>query len=114
MPVTIYHNPRCSKSRATLQLIEEAGFQPDIIEYMKSPPSPDTLRGLLDKLGMGAHDLVRRGEAAFKEKGLADADEDTLIQAMSEEPRLIQRPIVVRGRQARLGRPPEDVLELLE
>jgi arsenate reductase (glutaredoxin) len=114
MPVTIYHNPRCSKSRETLQLIRESGFQPHIIEYMDSPPSVETLRDLLKKLGMQAGDLVRRKETAFRDMKLASADEQTLIEAMSREPRLIQRPIVVRGRQARLGRPPEDVLEILE
>jgi arsenate reductase (glutaredoxin) len=114
MPVTIYHNPRCSKSRETLQLIRESGFQPHIIEYMDSPPSVETLRDLLKKLGMQASDLVRHNETAFRDMKLASADEQTLIEAMSREPRLIQRPIVVRGRQARLGRPPEDVLEILE
>ncbi|MDQ2069443.1 arsenate reductase (glutaredoxin) [Natronospira bacteriovora] len=114
MPVTIYHNPRCSKSRQTLELIRDAGFQPQIIEYMNSPPSVDTLRDLLTKLGLGAADLVRRNEAAFREMGLSSASEETLLEAMSREPKLIQRPIVVRGRQARLGRPPEDVLEILE
>lgn len=114
MPVTIYHNPRCSKSRETLQLIRESGFQPRIIEYMESPPSVETLTELLKKLGMQASELVRRNESVFREMNLAAADEQALIEAMSREPRLIQRPIVVRGRQARLGRPPEDVLELLE
>ncbi|MCP1726169.1 arsenate reductase [Natronospira proteinivora] len=114
MPVTIYHNTRCSKSRATLKLIEEAGFQAEIIDYMKHPPAPETLEVLLQKLGMQAKDLVRRNETAFKGAGLDQADERTLIEAMSREPRLIQRPIVVRGQRARLGRPPEDVLEILE
>lgn len=114
MPVTIYHNPRCSKSRETLQLIRESGFQPHIIEYMDSPPSVETLRDLLKKLGMQAGDLVRRNETAFRDMKLASADDQTLIEAMSRDPRLIQRPIVVRGRHARLGRPPEDVLEILE
>ena len=114
MPITIYHNPRCSKSRTTLKLIQDAGFEPEIIEYMKTPPTPETLKALLKKLGMTAGELVRRNETAFKEAGLEEADDDALVQAMSREPRLIQRPIVVQGQQARLGRPPEAALEILE
>jgi len=114
MPITIYHNPRCSKSRTTLKLIQDAGFEPEIIEYMKNPPTPETLKALLKKLGMTAGELVRRNETAFKEADLAEADDDALVQAMSREPRLIQRPIVVQGQQARLGRPPEAALEILE
>jgi len=114
MPVTIYHNPRCSKSRATLQLIEEAGFKPRVVAYMTSPPSQSELSELLSKLGMRPSELVRRGEEAFRTQNLAQASEEELLAAMSHDPRLIQRPIVVRGAKARLGRPPEDVLELLE
>lgn len=114
MPVTIYHNPRCSKSRQTLKLIEEAGFEPRIIDYMQQPPSPDTLRELLAKLGLPASGLIRQNESAFRAMALAGADDETLIEAMSREPGIIQRPIVVSGSQARLGRPPEQVLEILE
>ncbi|MEA5444779.1 arsenate reductase (glutaredoxin) [Gammaproteobacteria bacterium AB-CW1] len=114
MSVTIYHNPRCSKSRATLTLIKEAGFDPEIIEYMKTPPAVETLRELLKLLKMEPGQLIRRNESVFKEMNLASADEQALLEAMSREPRLIQRPIVVRGSRAKLGRPPEDVMELLK
>lgn len=114
MSITIYHNPRCSKSRQTLQLIRETGAEPTVIEYLKTPPSPDTLRDLLTKLDMDAADLVRRNEKVFDEMNLDGADTDTLVRVMTEEPRLMQRPIVVAGNRACLGRPPENVLGLLE
>ena len=115
MDVTIYHNPRCSKSRQTLALIREAGHEPKVIEYLKQPPSTDQLRALLAKLGKAPRDAMRAGEAAFKDRGLADpalSDED-LIAAMAAEPILIERPIVVTEKGARLGRPPEAVQEIL-
>ena len=113
--VTIYHNPRCSKSRATLKLLRERGLEPTVIEYLKNPPDPPTLGKLLDMLGLEPIDLVRRKEAPFKELGLNDKpdDRDALIAAMVEHPILIERPIVVRGGKARLGRHPEQVLEIL-
>jgi arsenate reductase len=113
--VTIYHNPRCSKSRQTLALLEERGVEPAVVEYLKNPPTAAELRGLLKKLGLTAKDLVRRSEAAYKELGLKDHldDEDALVDAMAEHPALIERPIVVVGQGARLGRPPEQVLEIL-
>jgi arsenate reductase len=112
MAVTIYHNPRCSKSRQTLALLEEQGIAPQVVEYLKTPPDAATLRGLLQKLGLGPRDLLRQKEAA--EAGIAlDLDGDALIEAMVAHPIVIERPIVVSGKRARLGRPPEKVLEIL-
>lgn len=112
---TIFHNPRCSKSRATLSLLEERGETLEVIEYLKTPPSADELRTLLDTLGIPARALLRKSEAEYKELGLADSslDEQTLIAAMAAHPRLIERPIVVKNGKAALGRPPEQVLEIL-
>lgn len=115
MKVTIYHNPRCSKSRATLKLIEEQGYAPVIVEYLKTPPSAKTLKKLLQQLGMKPRDLLRRNESAYKEAGLdrAGVNDDEVIAAMVKHPILIERPIVVVDDQAVLGRPPEKVLELI-
>lgn len=115
MAVTIYHNPRCSKSRQTLALLEARGIAPRIVEYLKTPPDRATIAALLRKLGIPAQELVRRTEPEFAHLGLdaADVSEDTLLDAMAAHPKLIQRPIVVVGRQARIGRPPEAVLEIL-
>ena len=112
--VTIYHNPRCSKSRNTLALLEEKGVTPDIVLYLETQPSKEEIAGLLEKLGMTAQQVVRRGEEAYKASGLSQAssDEDVLT-AMSQHPKLIERPIVVKGGRAVLGRPPENVLELI-
>ncbi len=112
---TIYHNPRCSKSRATLALLEQRGVTPDVVLYLEHPLTEAQIRKLLGKLGMSAAQLVRRGEDAYRERGLGrDSGEDELIAAMAECPRLIERPVVVRGGRAILGRPPENVLELLD
>jgi arsenate reductase len=111
MPVTIYHNPRCSKSRQTLGLLEEQGIELTVVEYLKTPPDAATLRGLLKKLGLGPRDILRRKEAV--EAGIADLDGDELIEAMVVNPIVIERPIVVSGGKARLGRPPEQVLEIV-
>ena len=113
MPITIYHNPRCSKSRATLALLHEHGHFPEIIEYLKSPPDSSTLRTLANKLGLPLSDIVRTGEKEFKDNNLTNADDDTLASAISEHPILLQRPIVVSGDQATIGRPPEAVLAIL-
>ncbi len=112
---TIYHNPRCSKSRQTLQLLEDNGINPDIVLYLEDVPSTDDIKSLLKKLGIGARDLLRKGEDAYKENNLANADlaDDQLIEAMVKFPKLIERPIVVKGGKAVLGRPPENVLELI-
>lgn len=111
----IYHNPRCSKSRQTLQLLQDRGLAPELVLYLETPPSPAELRELLAKLGLSARELLRTGEEVYKTLGLADkglADE-VLIKAMCEHPKLIQRPIVVKGDKAVLGRPPENVLDLI-
>ena len=115
MAVTIYHNPRCSKSRQTLELLESHGIKPRIVEYLKSPPDRATLQSLLRKLGMPASALVRRKEEEFKTLGLdrPGTTEDHLLDALASHPRLLERPIVVCGRKARIGRPPEAVLEIL-
>lgn len=113
--VRIFHNPRCSKSRQTLQLIEAAGVAPEIVFYLDNPPSTSELKTLLTKLGFSsARDLMRRGEKEYKELGLkSEPSEELLIKAMADHPRLIERPIVVKGEQAVLGRPPENVRKLL-
>jgi arsenate reductase len=113
MDVTIYHNPRCTKSRQTLALLEERGAKPRVVEYLKTPPSEAELKRLLKKLGMTAHQLVRRKEA--KEAGI-DVDalsEEGLVAAMVKHPAAIERPIVVKGDKVALGRPPENVLAIL-
>ena len=114
--ITLYHNPRCSKSRQALELLRQHDIEPDIVLYLEHPPTKKMLKELLQKLGMPARDLLRRGEEEYKTLGLSDASlsDDKLIAAMHEHPQLIERPIVVRGNQARLGRPPENVLELFE
>jgi arsenate reductase (glutaredoxin) len=114
--VTIFHNPRCSKSRQTLQLIREAGVEPDVVEYLKSPPSVAELDGILTKLNLEPLHLMRRKELVFNELGLADRDltRDEAIAIMVENPVLIERPIVVKGGNAVIGRPPENVNELLQ
>jgi len=113
--VTIYHNPRCSKSRQTLEMIRSRGIEPEIVLYLEDPPDARTLKALLKKLGMKPWDLLRRKEAIFKELKLAEKQDNpaALIRAMAQHPVLIERPIVVRGAQAALGRPPENVLGVL-
>lgn len=115
MQVKIFHNPHCSKSRKTLQLLEERGFQPEVVEYLKTPPDAEQLSRLLDMLGLEPRQLMRTGEAAYRENKLGDESlgRDELITAMVENPILIERPIVVAGGRARIGRPPEAVLEIL-
>jgi arsenate reductase len=115
-PVTIYHNPRCSKSRETLTLLKENGVEPDVVLYLDTPPDVATLKSLLKMLGMSsARELMRQKEDLYKELNLADStlDESALIAAMMANPKLIERPIVVKNGQARIGRPPERVLEIL-
>lgn len=111
---TIYHNPRCSKSRQTLKLLENNGIEPTVITYLDNPPSAADIKKLLKQLDVSAHDLMRRKEAPYKELGLsANDDESILILAMSHHPILIERPIVSNGKRAVLGRPPENVMELI-
>lgn len=115
MSVVIYHNPRCSKSRETLELIKGKGIEPTVVEYLKTPPSAKELRSLVARLGITPRDLLRTKEPAYKELGLdaAGLSDDALIKAMVENPVLIERPIVVKGEKAALGRPPEAVLKIL-
>ena len=113
--IQIYHNPRCSKSRQTLALLEEKGISPEIILYLENTPSEGDISVLLSKLGIGARQLLRKGEEAYKENKLSNKDlsDLELIEKMSQFPKLIERPIVVKGDKAILGRPPENVLELI-
>jgi arsenate reductase len=115
MAVTIYHNPRCSKSRQTLELLEEKGIKPEIIEYLLSPPSADELKNILNILGISARELMRKKEAAYQENGLDDGNlsEDELVDAIIKNPILIERPIVVSKGKAAIGRPPENVLAVI-
>ncbi|MGI9326857.1 MAG: arsenate reductase (glutaredoxin) [Pseudomonadales bacterium] len=109
----IYHNPRCSKSRATLALLTERGYEPQIIEYLIDPPDTQTLKSLCARLGVAAKALVRSKEAKYSELQLASSDEQTLLQAIAEHPILLERPIVCMGERAAIGRPPENVLDIL-
>ncbi|MEJ2418097.1 MAG: arsenate reductase (glutaredoxin) [Exilibacterium sp.] len=113
--VTIYHNPRCSKSRQTLEILKEHNIEPDVVLYLQTPPDAKKLRALLKKLGLEARDLLRKSESAYKENNLQDQtlNNEQLIQAMVEHPILIERPIVEKGNKAVLGRPPENVLSLI-
>ena len=115
MAVSIYHNPRCSKSRQTLALLEEQGVSPDIILYLETPPDETTLKILLKQLGLTARELLRKGEQEYKDNNLKNPqlNDQELIQAMLKYPKLIERPIVVNKGQARIGRPPESVLKIL-
>lgn len=110
----IYHNPRCRKSRETLELIKEAGIEPEIILYLEDTPSEDELKVVLGKLGISAEKLLRKNESIFKDnfKGKEYSDEEW-IKIMVEHPKLIERPIVIKGEKAVLGRPPENVREIL-
>jgi arsenate reductase len=111
---TIYHNPRCSKSRAALALLEEHGLKPRIIEYLKAAPSAAELRELVRRLGIKAEELVRKGEDVYKTKYAGKTmTEAQWIEAMAKDPILIERPIVMKGEQGVIGRPPENVKQLL-
>ena len=113
--ITIWHNPRCSKSRQTLQLIEDRGLEPTIVEYLRTPPSTEELEQVLRMLGLEPRDLMRKKEAAYKEQSLDEPSlsPQELVQAMVDNPVLIERPVVIVGNKAALGRPPENVLDLL-
>lgn len=113
--VTLYHNPRCSKSRQALELLRGRGIEPAVVEYLKDPPDPPRLKALLNMLGMTPRQLMRTNEPEYRALGLDDAglDDEALIRAMSEHPVLIERPVVVKGPRAVLGRPPERVLDIL-
>ena len=115
MTVTILHNPRCSKSRATLNLLRDNGIEPKIVDYLETPPTAEEFKSILDKLSLGPRDVIRRGEKVYKELELADDNlsDTALITAMVGNPVLIERPIVIKGDRAALGRPPENVLEIV-
>ena len=115
MSVEMLHNPRCSKSRQTLAILEEKGIEPIIVDYLSSPPSLEELRDILRLLDMQPRDLMRKGEAEYKENNLSNANLTTeqLLQAMVDFPKLIERPIVLANGKARIGRPPESVLEII-
>ncbi len=115
MSVKIFHNPRCSKSRQTLQLLQEKGIEAEVIEYLKTPPSAEELKQILQKLDMSPRELMRKKEADYKTSGMnnPELDDDALIQGMLEFPKLIERPIVLANDKAAIGRPPENVLEIL-
>ena len=113
MPVTIYHNPRCNTSRKALALLREQGIEPEIVEYLKTPPSAAELKTILGRLKMPAAKLLRRKEAAAAGIDPRSLSEDALIAAMVKNPIVIERPIVVSGGKAALGRPPEALLGVL-
>ncbi|MCM8920777.1 MAG: arsenate reductase (glutaredoxin) [Candidatus Thiodiazotropha sp. (ex Lucinoma kastoroae)] len=115
MSIEIYHNPRCSKSRQTLQLLQENGIKPDVVEYLKTPPDKETLKHILDLLGLEPRELMRKKENEYKEQQLDNPQlsRDQLIEAMIAHPKLIERPIVIKDGKAVLGRPPEKILDIL-
>lgn len=115
MTVTIWHNPGCSKSRATLALLQERGIDPEIVRYLENPPTVDEITRVLGLLGRGPRELVRAGEDAYRDQGLGDTSisDAALIEAMAATPKLIERPVVINGEKAAVGRPPEAVLDIL-
>jgi arsenate reductase (glutaredoxin) len=115
MSIEIYHNPRCSKSRQTLQLLQQRGIEADVVEYLKTPPNQKTLEQILDMLGLEPRDLMRKKESEYVENQLDDPTltRKQLLDAMVAHPKLIERPIVIKDGKAAIGRPPEKVLEIL-
>ena len=113
--VTIFHNPRCSKSRNSLAILNEQSLEPEIRLYLEDPPSAEELTSILTMLDISARDLLRKGESDYKALNLADPDvlETEIIKAMTEYPKLIERPIVIKDGKAAIGRPPETILDLL-
>ncbi|BFN13883.1 MULTISPECIES: arsenate reductase (glutaredoxin) [Marinobacter] len=111
----IFHNPRCSKSRQTLELLQQKGIEPEIIRYLETPPTEQELLHILDLLGCEPRELMRTKEAEYREQGLDNPDlsRDALIRAMANTPKLIERPIVLANGKAAVGRPPENVLDIL-
>ena len=116
MNTLIYHNPRCSKSRQTLALLQEKGITPEIVEYLETPPDALTLNNILQQLGLEAHELIRTGEDEYKNQKdtVAEMNAAQLVAWMIENPKVIERPIVVTAKGARIGRPPESVLEIID
>ena len=115
MTTKIFHNPRCSKSRQTLQILTDRDEQLEVVEYLKTPPGKSELTEIIQLLGITPRELLRKGEAEYKEAGLSNMElsDEQIIDAMVAYPKLIERPIVIKNNQARLGRPPEQVLEIL-
>ncbi|MDZ4263320.1 MAG: arsenate reductase (glutaredoxin) [Pseudomonadota bacterium] len=115
MSVVVYHNPRCSKSRETLQLLQAQGVEPEVVEYLKTPPSKERLKQLLKMLGLEPRELMRQQEPEYEALGLDDPalSREQLVEAMVAHPKLIERPIVVKGDKAAIGRPPQQVLEII-
>jgi arsenate reductase len=115
MKVTIWHNPRCSTSRRTLELLRERGIEPEVVDYQKTPPTAKEIQEVLARLGKGPREILRKKEPAYAEQGLGDPGrtDAELVQAMAQTPILIERPIVLAGKKAALGRSPEAVLEIL-
>ena len=113
--VTIYHNPRCSKSRAAMDLLTDKGIETNVVKYLETPPDRTTIIDLLDMLGLEPRDLMRKGEAEYKDNNLADESltDDDLVDALIKYPKLIERPIVVKNGQAAIGRPIENIIEIL-
>ena len=115
MKVQILHNPRCSKSRATLELLRQNGIEPEVILYLETPPDAKQLKSILGKLGMRPRELMRKGQQEYREMGLDNTQlgDEALVEAMIRAPILIERPIVLANGKARIGRPPEAVLQIL-
>jgi arsenate reductase len=114
LQVTMWHNPRCSKSRETLELLQDRGIEPTVRLYLADPPDQQELRDVIGQLGVRVIGLVRTKEAVFRDSGLdRDATDDELLDAMAKHPKLIERPVVIAGGRAALGRPPERVLDIL-
>jgi len=115
MTIKIYHNPRCTKSRQTLQLLHDNGITPQIIEYLKEAPSAQEIKEIIRLLGVNPRDIIRKKEAEYKENNLDNQDlsEDEVISIIERNPKLIERPIVINGNKAAIGRPPENVLAII-
>ena len=113
--ITIYHNPRCTKSRQTLALLEDKGINPKVVEYLKTPLNKSEVADILQKLGKSPRDIIRKGEVEYKESGADNKDlsDEQLIEKIAQNPKLLERPIVVNNQKAAVGRPPENVLDIL-
>lgn len=113
--ITLWHNPRCSKSRNAATLLEEKGVEAEVVKYLDTPPNKEEIREVLKMLGISARELMRTKEAIYKELGLKEVeDEEKLIEAMAENPKLIERPVVIKDGKAAIGRPIENIIELLD
>lgn len=113
--IKIFHNPRCTKSRLTLQLLKDKGIDPEVVLYLENPPSKDDVNSILDILGVEPRDIMRKQEAEYKDNNLGDASlsKDDLVNAIVTNPKVLERPIVVNNGKAAIGRPPENILEII-